>query len=59
ALVNEVSRSQRASFLFSGGWEPIHQRVEWARTTRGGTQYDLLADLDEPTACASSYGLCE
>ncbi|KUM02732.1 phosphoadenosine phosphosulfate reductase family protein [Chromobacterium subtsugae] len=58
SLVNEVSRSQRASFLFSGGWEPIHQRVEWARTTRGGAQFDLLADIEEPTACASSYGLC-
>lgn len=24
-----------------------------------GRQFDLLADLDEPTACASAYGLCE
>jgi 3'-phosphoadenosine 5'-phosphosulfate sulfotransferase (PAPS reductase)/FAD synthetase len=37
----------------------ILARVEWSRTTRGGRQYDLLADLAEPTACASSYGLCE
>ncbi|MGC0154006.1 phosphoadenosine phosphosulfate reductase family protein [Chromobacterium vaccinii] len=36
----------------------IWQRVEWSRTTRGGRQFDLLADLVEPTACASSYGLC-
>lgn len=36
----------------------IWQRVEWSKTTRGGRQYDLLADIDEPTACASSYGLC-
>ena len=33
--------------------------VEWSKTTRGGKQYDLLGDLAEPTACASSYGLCE
>lgn len=37
----------------------IHEAVEWAKTTRGGKQYNLLAVLDEPTACSSSYGLCE
>lgn len=37
----------------------VWTRVEWARTTRGGRQYDLLASLDEPTACASAYGLCD
>jgi 3'-phosphoadenosine 5'-phosphosulfate sulfotransferase (PAPS reductase)/FAD synthetase len=37
----------------------IEARVEWAKTTRGGRQFDLLADLEEPTACASAYGLCE
>lgn len=36
----------------------IYARVEWAKTSRGGKQYDLLADLIESTACASSYGLC-
>lgn len=33
--------------------------IEWAHTTRGGRQFDLLADLVEPTACSSAYGLCE
>jgi 3'-phosphoadenosine 5'-phosphosulfate sulfotransferase (PAPS reductase)/FAD synthetase len=37
----------------------IRARVEWAKTTRGGRQYDLLADATPPTACASAYGLCE
>lgn len=37
----------------------IWSRVEWAQTTRGGKQFDLLAQLDEPTACSSSYGLCD
>lgn len=37
----------------------VWARIEWAKTTRGGRQYDLLAGLDEPTACASAYGLCE
>lgn len=37
----------------------IDERVEWAKTSRGGTQYDLLrAELPSP-ACSSSYGLCE
>lgn len=36
----------------------IWARVEWSKTTRGGKQFDLLADT-EPKACASAYGLCE
>ncbi|ATQ77882.1 phosphoadenosine phosphosulfate reductase [Massilia violaceinigra] len=37
----------------------IHAVVEWAKTTRGGKQFSLLTALEEPTSCASSYGLCE
>lgn len=37
----------------------IERVVEWSRTTRGGRQFDLLADLNEPFACTSAYGLCE
>ena len=37
----------------------IWSRIEWAKTTRGGRQFDLLQVLDEPTACSSAYGLCE
>lgn len=37
----------------------IYQVVEWSKTSRGGKQFSLLTALDEPTACASSYGLCE
>ncbi|MEO6919099.1 MAG: phosphoadenosine phosphosulfate reductase family protein [Collimonas sp.] len=36
----------------------IWQVIEWSRTTRGGKQFSLLEQLDEPTACSSSYGLC-
>lgn len=36
----------------------IDRRVEWAKTTRGGRQYDLLAGLNIGE-CSSSYGLCE
>ena len=33
--------------------------VEWAKTTRGGKQFDLLLDITDGAACSSSYGLCE
>lgn len=59
SIVNECSRSGKSSFIHSAGERiGIHKSVEWAKTSRGGKQYDLLADLIEPTACASSYGLC-
>lgn len=37
----------------------ITEVIRWARTSRGGRQFDMLADLIEPDACASAYGLCE
>lgn len=36
----------------------IRSVVEWAKTSRGGKQYDLVRLQDSP-ACSSSYGLCE
>ena len=36
----------------------IDQRVEWAKTSRGGVQYDMIKNLPPP-ACSSVYGLCE
>lgn len=32
--------------------------VEWSKTSRGGRQADLFADIPS-AACASSYGLCD
>lgn len=37
----------------------IDARIRWAKTTRGGKQYALLPLANEPSACASVYGLCE
>lgn len=37
----------------------IYSVIEWAQTSRGGKQFSLLTALEESTACASSYGLCE
>lgn len=36
----------------------IDAMVDWAATTRGGDQYDLLR-WPAPQMCSSSYGLCE
>jgi 3'-phosphoadenosine 5'-phosphosulfate sulfotransferase (PAPS reductase)/FAD synthetase len=49
------ARDRRQVFADLNVWT----RIQWAKTTRGGRQFDLLAQLDEPTACASSYGLCD
>ncbi|MBA4707551.1 phosphoadenosine phosphosulfate reductase family protein [Aquitalea magnusonii] len=64
-LVGQASKRGAATFLPAPGETRtavdrgnIWQRVEWSRTTRGGSQYDPLADLSEPTACSSAYGLC-
>lgn len=38
----------------------IWERVEWAKTGRGGKQYDFLrAENDNLPLCTSIYGLCE
>lgn len=36
----------------------IDQRVEWAKTSRGGVSYDLERFMP-PSECSSVYGLCE
>ncbi|GAA5786103.1 phosphoadenosine phosphosulfate reductase family protein [Chitiniphilus shinanonensis] len=66
ALVSQASKRQAATFIPAPGITPdqapehgIYAMVDWSRTSRGGRQYDLLASLIEPTACASVYGLCE
>ena len=39
--------------------QTIEKRVEWAKTSRGGMQYDMLRALDDAPLCSSIYGLCE
>lgn len=50
-----AARDRRQVFADLNVWA----RIEWARTTRGGRQFDLLAPLDNATSCSSAYGLCE
>ncbi|QOD81858.1 phosphoadenosine phosphosulfate reductase family protein [Chromobacterium haemolyticum] len=70
-LVSQASKRGFSTFfnkeLHDDNWSDrrVHEAnqvsavIQWARTTRGGVQFNLLADLIEPTACASAYGLCE
>jgi 3'-phosphoadenosine 5'-phosphosulfate sulfotransferase (PAPS reductase)/FAD synthetase len=39
--------------------QTIETVVEWAKTSRGGKQYDFLRMDDEGPLCTSVYGLCE
>lgn len=65
-LVSEVCRPGSPVSFFHRGTQAhtgqagtILQVVEWSKTTRGGRQYDLLAQAEPVKACASAYGLCE
>lgn len=65
-LVSAVCRPRSPVSFFHMGTQghagqdsTIHAVVEWSKTTRGGRQFNLLDQLEEPTACSSSYGLCE
>lgn len=37
----------------------IWQAIEWAKTSRGGRQYDFIRMEDDGPVCTSIYGLCE
>lgn len=74
-LVSNVSKRKSATLLpactdptVDTNNEQIHylthgigRIVDWANTSRGGRQKDLidLLEIDEPMVCSSIYGLCE
>lgn len=37
----------------------IYAIVEWAKTARGGRQFDLIQEMAGLPQCSSAYGLCE
>lgn len=55
--------SKRGSSTFGVGTDisvaSIHAVVEWAKTSRGGRQYDMLRVQNDGPMCSSIYGLCE
>jgi 3'-phosphoadenosine 5'-phosphosulfate sulfotransferase (PAPS reductase)/FAD synthetase len=67
-MVAQVSRRQSATFfapLFNSEPNSIDEVVQWAKTSRGGKQFDLLQRIardqadQEGAMCESAYGLCE
>lgn len=70
SIVSKASKRQSSTF-FSTSNDPticsddvnhidhgIDRMVEWALTSRGGRQIDMI-NLMEPAQCSSIYGLCE
>ena len=65
-LVALASKRTAATFVPAPGISPreashhgIYSVIDWANTSRGGKQYDILAGLIETSGCTSSYGLCD
>lgn len=66
AAVKLASKHQAATFFAAPSadseWsatQTIETGVEWAKTSRGGKQYDFLRMHDDGPLCTSIYGLCE
>ena len=64
--VKEASKRQASTFFPAPSddseWsatQTIETVVEWAKTSRGGKQYDFLRMQDDGPVCSSIYGLCE
>ena len=64
--VKLASKRQGATFFAAPSddseWsatQTIETVVEWAKTSRGGKQYDFLRMQDDGPLCTSIYGLCE
>jgi 3'-phosphoadenosine 5'-phosphosulfate sulfotransferase (PAPS reductase)/FAD synthetase len=61
-LVGNTSRRDTSATFFHPqmmkGRRGIDAAVQWARTSRGGEQFDFVRDA-APSACSSEYGLCE
>lgn len=52
-------RHARNAASAAAPWPTIRQVAEWARTDRGGRQFNMLTEADEGLSCSSQYGLCE
>ena len=64
--VKDASKRQASTFFPAPSddseWsatQTIETVVEWAKTSRGGKQYDFLRMQDDGPVCSSIYGLCE
>lgn len=53
-------REARAAASAAAHWPNARQVAEWARTDRGGKQFNWIIDQeDDGLSCSSQYGLCE
>lgn len=64
--VKQASKRLGATFFAAPSDDPewsstqtIDVVVQWAKTSRGGKQYDFIRMQDDGPACTSVYGLCE
>ena len=64
-IVSNASKRGATTFMVAPGITTreadsngIFSVIEWAKTTRGGRQKDLLSEIPSP-GCLSSYGLCD
>lgn len=60
-LVSHASKRDASTFFptADGRGNGINEVVEWAKTSRGGQQYDLIRVVETGPLCSSVYGLCE
>lgn len=70
-LICQVSKTGKATFFAATDMgagnasdvsleaHGIWSKVEWAKTSRGGKQYDFLRLQNDGPLCSSIYGLCE
>jgi 3'-phosphoadenosine 5'-phosphosulfate sulfotransferase (PAPS reductase)/FAD synthetase len=70
-LIAKVSKTSKATFfsateLGAGNAEQvtlekhgIWAKVEWSKTSRGGSNYDFFRVMNDGPTCTSVYGLCE
>lgn len=60
ALVSKANKHGSATFFTSDyRGHGVDEIVEWSKTARGGTGYDLTKLLEPVPLCSSQYGLCE
>lgn len=63
SIVSLVSKSNMPATFFAiadGRGTGIDEVAEWAKTSRGGKQYDMFRIDDQtPVMCSSIHGLCE
>lgn len=52
-------RSARNAAGAAAPWPTARQVAEWARTDRGGRQFNMLTEAEDGLSCSSQYGLCE